>query len=267
VGSGERPAGGWLTERHPVRRISERRGHRLGRDAWPATLPAVRQLLDEGLDLGRLTVLVGENGTGKSTIVEGVAMAFGLSPEGGSTGAWHSTRASESPLAECLQLTRSAGSSRWGYFLRSETMHGLYSYLEANPSAGYEPTFHELSHGESFLAMLGTRRFTDPGFFVLDEPEAGLSFESLLVLIGLLAELVSDPRSQVLLATHSPVLAALPGATVLQLDESGLTPTTWEELAVVDHYRRFLGSPLQYLRHVLVHEREDGVPGVRRSDE
>jgi predicted ATPase len=115
--------------------------------------------------------------------------------------------------------------------------------------------------------MLGTRRFTDPGFFVLDEPEAGLSFESLLVLIGLLAELVSDPRSQVLLATHSPVLAALPGATVLQLDESGLTPTTWEELAVVDHYRRFLGSPLQYLRHVLVHEREDGVPGVRRSDE
>jgi predicted ATPase len=212
VGSGERPAGGWLTERHPVRRVSERR-------------------------------------------------------EGGSTGAWHSTRASESPLAECLQLTRSAGSSRWGYFLRAETMHGLYSYLEANPSASYEPTFHELSHGESFLAMLATRRFTDPGFFVLDEPEAGLSFESLLVLIGLLAELVSDPRSQVLLATHSPVLAALPGATVLQLDESGLTPTTWEELAVVDHYRRFLGSPLQYLRHVLVHEREDGVPGVRRSDE
>ena len=183
---------------------------------------------------------MGENGAGKSTIVEGVAMAYGLSPEGGSTGARHSTRASESPLADYLQLTRGAGGSRWGYFLRAETMHGLFSYLEANPSSSYEPTFHELSHGESFLAMLATGRFATEGFFVLDEPEAGLSFESLLVLVGLLAELARRPRAQVLLATHSPVLAAIPGATVLQLDENGLTPTAWEDLAVVDHYRRFL---------------------------
>ena len=257
----------WLRQRHPVRRIAERHDHPLRRDTWPATLPAVRQLLDDGLDLDRLTILVGENGAGKSTIVEGVAMAFGLSPEGGSTGARHSTRPSESPLGECLQLTRGAGGSRWGYFLRAETMHGLFSYLEANPSSSYEPTFHELSHGESFLAMLATDRFVDGGFFVLDEPEAGLSFESLLVLVGLLAELAAEPRAQVLLATHSPVLAAIPGATVLQLDENGLTPTTWEDLRVVDHYRRFLGAPMQYLRHVLVHEREDSVPGVRRSDE
>ncbi len=258
---------GWWTERHPVRRVTERHDRPLDRESWPATLPAVRQLLDEGLDLDRLTILVGENGTGKSTIVEGVAMAFGLSPEGGSPGARHSTRPSESPLGGSLQLTRSAGSSRWGYFLRAETMHGLFSYLEAHPSSSYEPTFHELSHGESFLAMLATKRFVDPGFFVLDEPEAGLSFESLLVLIGLLTELAEDSRSQVLMATHSPVLAAIPGATVLQLDASGLTPTSWPDLAVVDHYRRFLDAPMQYLRHVLVHEREDSVPGVRRSEE
>ena len=249
VGSNEESRS-WLTEQHPVRRISERHGHPLPRDSWPATLPAVRQLLDDGLDLDRLTILVGENGAGKSTIVEGVATAFGLSPEGGSTGARHSTRPSESPLGECLQLTRAAGSSRWGYFLRAETMHGLFSYLEDHPG-GADPAFHELSHGESFLAMLASGRFTDPGFFVLDEPEAGLSYESLLVQIGLLAEVAADPRAQVLLATHSPVLAALPGATVLQLDDNGITPTTWEDLAVVDHYRRFLGSPMQYLRHVL----------------
>jgi len=266
VQSSERPAGGWLSERSPVRRIAERHDHQLRRDSWPATLPAVRQLLDDGLDLGRLTILVGENGVGKSTIIEGVAMAFGLSPEGGSTGARHSTRPSESPLGEYLQLTRNPGSSRWGYFLRAETMHGLFSYLEDHPGRD-EPAFHELSHGESFLAMLATDRFVDGGFFVLDEPEAGLSFESLLVLVGLLAELAAEPRAQVLLATHSPVLAAIPGATVLQLDENGLTPTTWEDLSVVDHYRRFLGAPMQYLRHVLVHEREDSVPGVRRNDE
>jgi predicted ATPase len=240
-----------LIDQHPVRRIAERDDHRLSRDRWPATLPGVRRLLDDGVDLGGLTILVGENGTGKSTIVEGVAIAFGLSPEGGSTGARHSTRPSESPLGEFLQLTRGAGASRWGYFLRAETMHGLFSYLEANPGGSYEPVFHELSHGESFLAMLATDRFSGGGFFVLDEPEAGLSFESLLVLAGLLAELAADPRSQVLLATHSPVLAAIPGAALLQLDEHGLAPTAWDDLAVVDHYRRFLAAPMQYLRHVL----------------
>lgn len=247
MGANDEPR--WLSLRHPVRRIEARRDHPLRPDSWPATLPAVRQLLDEGLDLDRLTILVGENGAGKSTIVEGVAMAFGLSPEGGSTGARHSTRASESPLGDCLQLTRSAGSSRWGYFLRAETMHGLFSYLEDHPGRE-EPVFHELSHGESFLAMLATDRFVDGGFFVLDEPEAGLSFESLLVLVGLLAELAGDPRAQVLMATHSPVLAAIPGATLLQLDADGITPTSWEDLSVVDHYRRFLQAPQQYLRHI-----------------
>ncbi len=243
------PTGGWL-DQHPVRRVTEHPSHPLPRHRWPATLPAVRQLLDDGLDLGGLTILVGENGAGKSTIVEAVAMAYGLSPEGGSTGARHSTRPSESPLAEHLQLTRGAGAARWGYFLRAETMHGLFSYLEDNPG-GDDPTFHELSHGESFLAMLSTHRFTDPGFFVLDEPEAGLSFESLLVLVGLLADLAADARAQVLVATHSPVLTAIPGATLLQLDGDGLTPTAWEALTVVDHYRRFLGDPMQYLRHLL----------------
>lgn len=240
----------WLIDQHPVRRISERDDRQLGRDRWPATLAPVRQLLDDGLDLGGLTVLVGENGSGKSTIVEAIAIAYGLSPEGGSTGAMHSTRASESPLSDYLQLTRGAGATRWGYFLRAETMHGLFSYLEEHPGRD-DPAFHELSHGESFLSMIGTRRFLDAGFFVLDEPEAGLSFTGQLALVGLLAELAADPRAQVLMATHSPILAAVPGATLLQLDEAGLHPTAWEDLDVVDHYRRFLEAPTRYLRHVL----------------
>jgi predicted ATPase len=235
----------------PVRSISERDDRRLNRRSWPATLPAVRRLLDDGLELDGVTVLVGENGTGKSTIVEAVAIAYGLSPEGGSTGAMHSTRASESPLGEHLQLTRSAGASRWGYFLRAETMHGLFSSLENHPGARPEPIFHELSHGESFLAMLASGRFSQPGFYVLDEPEAGLSFAAQLALVGQLAELAADPRAQVLMATHSPVLAALPGATMLQLDENGITELSWEQLDVVDHYRRFLDAPMRYLRHVV----------------
>jgi predicted ATPase len=247
--SGREPAR-WLTDQRPVRAVSEDHEHRLDRRSWPATLAPIRQLLDDGLELGALTVLVGENGTGKSTLVEAMAIAFGLSPEGGSTGARHSTRPSESALARALHLTRGAGASRWGYFVRAETMHGLFTYLEDHPSA-WDPEFHALSHGESFLAMLGSRRFADAGFFVLDEPEAGLSFTSQLALVGQLAQLAVDPRSQVLLATHSPILAAVPGATLLQLDEEGITPTTWEDLDVVDHYRRFLDGPGRYLRHVV----------------
>lgn len=240
----------WLVDQRPVRAISESVERRLRRDRWPATLAPVRQLLDEGLDLGGLTILVGENGSGKSTIVEGVAIAYGLSPEGGSTGAKHSTRPTESDLGDSLHLTRGAGASRWGYFLRAETMHGLFTYLEDNPGRG-DPAFHELSHGESFLRMVGTRRFLDAGFYVLDEPESGLSFTGQLALVGLLAELAGDPRTQVLMATHSPILAAVPGAAVLQLDETGMSQTTWEDLAVVDHFRRFLDAPTRYLRHVL----------------
>lgn len=257
----------WLTVQRPVRAIGESEQHRLDRRRWPATLAPVRQLLDEGLELGGLTILVGENGTGKSTIVEAVALAYGLSPEGGSTGARHSTRESESLLWRALQLTRGVGASRWGYFVRAETMHGLFTYLEDHPG-GRDPAFHEFSHGESFQALLGSARFVNGGFFVLDEPEAGLSFTSQLALVGQLAELAADPTSQVLLATHSPILAAVPGATLLQLTDDGLTRTAWEELEMVDHYRRFLAGPMRYLRHVVqAHEREDRVPGVRRSDE
>lgn len=216
------------------------------------TLPPVRQLIEDGLDLERVTILVGENGSGKSTLAEAVAMAYGLSPEGGSTGAMHSTRVTESELWKSLLLERGAGIRKWGYFLRAETMHGLYSYLEDHPTADpEEPDFHRLSHGESFMAMLHTRRFRRGGFFVLDEPEAGLSFVSQLTLIGQLAQLVSEGRTQLLIATHSPVIARLPGARLLQLDERGISNAEWDELAVVDHYRSFLGSPERYLQHLL----------------
>ncbi|GAA2093472.1 AAA family ATPase [Brevibacterium salitolerans] len=146
---------------------------------WPMTVPAVAQILAEGLRLDHgVTFLVGENGSGKSTIVEGIAEAYGLNPEGGSTHARHVTRRTESPLAEWLLLQRGAGKRRWGFFLRAETMHSLYTYMESVQGPA-DPQFHQLSHGESFNALLDSR-FTRPGFYCLDEPEAALSFSSTL---------------------------------------------------------------------------------------
>lgn len=217
---------------------------------WPTSIPAVAQLLRDGMELSPgVTFLVGENGSGKSTLVEGIAIAYGLSPEGGSRQAMHSTRPTESPLSEWLRLQRGVGANRWGFFLRAETMHSFYTYLEDNPSARGDVSFHEMSHGESFLALLESR-FDEPGFYCLDEPEAALSFSSTLALIAVLQRIV-DEGGQVLCATHSPVLAALPGAKILEVGEWGVRPAVWEDLELVNHWRSFLQDPPRYLRHLL----------------
>lgn len=182
--------------------------------------------------------------------MEAAAVAYGLSPEGGTPFGQHTTRPTESPLARALRLQRGLGTGRWGFFLRAETMHGWYSFAEQHPSpSGRDPRFHEMSHGESFLEVLRTR-FDSPGFYCLDEPEAALSFSSTLGLISVLQNVV-DKGGQVLCATHSPVLAAMPGATVLEVGDWGLRHTTWEELELVYHWRAYLESPQRYLRHVL----------------
>jgi predicted ATPase len=216
---------------------------------WPWNLPVVDRLRAAPLELGPLTVLLGENGSGKSTLLEGIALAYGLSPEGGSTHARHSTRATESPLSRELRITREAGASRWGFFLRAETMHGFFTYLEEHPG-GNEPVFHEMSHGESFVSVV-EQRFDGPGLYLLDEPESALSFSACLGLVGLLHDLVQEGTSQVLLATHSPVVAAIPGARILQFDDDGFHETSWDDLELVQHYRSFLAEPMRYLRHIV----------------
>lgn len=242
-----------MTRPLPIRRIFSQQLGEIVEGEWPTTLAPVAQLLRDGLEPAKVTILVGENGTGKSTIVEAIATAFGMAPEGGSTGARHSTSATESALWTALTLHRGAGASRWGYFLRAETTHGLFTYLEQNPGSprSVEPHFHTLSHGESFVAMLQTGRFNGEGLFVLDEPEAGLSFAAQLHLLAQLDEMRARPGVQVVLATHSPVLTALPGATILELDGDGFHESSWADLDVVDHYRRFLAAPQRYLRHLL----------------
>jgi predicted ATPase len=238
---------GRARDQRPVRRVVANEHAEPG--GWPATIPAVAQLFDEGLELGPgVTLLVGENGTGKSTIVEAVAMEFGLSAEGGSRHARHTTRASESDLWRWIRLERAPGAPRWGFFLRAETMHGFYSYLEEHPGT-HDPRFHELSHGESFLELLRTR-FTSPGLYCLDEPEAAMSFAAQLALIGTMQDL-SDAGAQLLCATHSPLLAALPGATIIELGPWGLRRVTYDDLELVAHWKAYLDQPMRYLRHVL----------------
>ena len=233
-------------DRRPVRRVEARDD--APTDVWPATVPAVAQVLRDGLDLSPgVTFLVGENGSGKSTLLEGLAGAFGLGVEGGERQSLHHTYASESALQEWLRLVRGAGGTRDGFFLRAETMHGFFTYLATE--IGVE-SYHEMSHGESFLSAMAWY-FRKPGFFCLDEPEAALSFSSTLVLVSQLHELAQTDGAQVVCATHSPVLAALPGATILEVGDWGLRETTWDDLVLVANWRSYLQDPTRYLRHVL----------------
>ncbi|NEE02544.1 AAA family ATPase [Phytoactinopolyspora halotolerans] len=241
-------------DRRPVRRIEFRPPPDLEVDTrvWPWSLPAVRHLIDHGWELPSVTVLVGENGSGKSTLVEGVGLAFGFSPEGGSAHASHSTRPSESELHRAIHIDRGIGAPRWGFFLRAETMHGFFSYLEENPNPyarRREPAFHEMSHGESFLEVLNTR-FDSPGFYCLDEPESALSFSGCLALVGVLHQ-IATAGGQVVVATHSPIVASIPGATILEVGDWGLRETAWEDLDLVRNWRSFLDAPERYLRHVV----------------
>ncbi len=239
----------WLRDRRLVRRVvaSEQPSAPVG--AWPSTIPAVAQLLREGLELtAGVTVLVGENGSGKSTLVEAIAMAFGLAAEGGTRNVQEGTRTSESPLHQWITLEKAPGAPRWGFFLRAETMHGYFTRYEPY-SVERDPSFHELSHGEAFLEVLRTR-FDSPGLYCLDEPEAALSFSGQLALAATLHEL-SAIGAQVICATHSPLLAAVPGAQILEVGPWGIRQATWEDLELVAHWRAYLDDPKRYLRHVI----------------
>ncbi|GAB2628883.1 ABC transporter, ATP-binding protein [Paractinoplanes abujensis] len=235
----------------PIRRVELDTGAEVDRSSWWATIPAVRAVLDHGLNIpAGVTFLVGENGSGKSTLIEALATAHGLNPEGGSRDAMHSTRATESPLGSALRIIRTPGRRANAYFLRAETTHGLYTYLESLPGDNPDRGLHEQSHGEGFLEIL-FRKFRGYGFYLMDEPEAPLSFTSTLGLLTRLDELRSA-GAQVVVATHSPLLTALPDATILELGPHGIRRTPWADLDIVANWRGFLNSPQTYLRQLTV---------------
>ena len=180
--------------------------------------------------------------------IEALAEVQGLNVEGGSRGAMHQTRGTESPLGGALRVVRTPGRRVNSYFLRAETMHGLYTYLESLQDSP-DGDLHTRSHGEGFLELL-ERKFRGYGFFLMDEPEAPLSFTSTLRLLAYL-EALAHAGGQVVVATHSPLLTALPGATILELGAHGIRRVTWDELELVQHWQGFLGRPDSYLRPLL----------------
>jgi predicted ATPase len=226
-------------------------------DAWPFDIPAVRQLIDDGgfeVPEG-VTVLIGENGSGKSTLVEAFAAIY---PRRGAESTSQvpvsgpKPSDEDSPLHQHLRAQTHRLAAPGGFFLRAETMHAYLAAVDASDADGRawgREKLHQRSHGESFLAVL-RHRFGDRGVYFLDEPESALSFQSSLALLVVLDALRQE-GSQVILATHSPLLAALPGATTIELGEWGMRRTEWAELDLVQSWRDFLVAPQRYLRHLM----------------
>ncbi len=210
-------------------------------DRYPYTLPAFRGL--ETLAFHpKVTFLVGENGAGKSTLLEAIAVAWGLNPEGGSRNFHFATRASHSPLQECVRLARPPSTPRDSYFLRAESFYNVATEIERLGVGGYgDRSLHEQSHGESFFALF-RNRFGDHGLYLMDEPEAALSPTRQIEFLGLMHDYLAD-GCQFVIATHSPIILAYPEATIYQLDDAGIREVAYTE---TQHYlvtRGFLANP------------------------
>jgi predicted ATPase len=216
---------------------------------YPFAIPAVAALDELPLD-PRVTMFVGENGSGKSTLIEAIALAARFGPEGGTRNIRFTTQSSESKLHECLVLVREARREKGGFFLRAESLFNVATRVDdlGLQQFGWE-SLHEKSHGESFLWLL-QNRFRPNGLYILDEPEAALSPQRQLSALAIMHDLIGA-GCQFVMATHSPILMAYPGALIYKLDNNGIARTAYEE---TEHYtvtRTFLMHPESFLKHLM----------------
>ena len=225
---------------------------------YPFSIPAIGNL--DFIEFTEpVTFFIGENGSGKSTLLEAIAVASGLNPEGGSRNFNFSTRASHSDLKDYLRLSRSPRRARDSFFLRAESYFNVATQIEnldEDPLAGPPiinsyggRSLHEQSHGESFLAVM-INRFGPDGLYLLDEPEAALSTQNCLTALRRIHELVRD-GSQLIIATHSPIILAYPEATIYHCGEHGLEAVGYEDAEPVRLTRSFLEARDRFVHELM----------------
>lgn len=221
------------------------------RRTYPFCLPLFRDEFDLGFD-SPVTIIVGENGVGKSTLIEGIAVLAGFDEGGGGPGyrAIDHSRAAEvggGRLADALRASWLPKVGQ-GWFFRAESFFSVARYLDeaGSPSAD----FLSHSHGEGFMRFF-EERCDRPGIFLFDEPESALSPNRQFDFLKLLRRMQQGGQSQVIVATHAPILMALPNASLLRMGKYGLEPVMLEE---TEHYRimrEFTGDPHGFVEAML----------------
>ncbi len=200
----------------------------LDHDTYPFNIPAVRDIARIKFHPG-VTFFVGENGSGKSTVLEAIAVALGFSAEGGTYNVQFKTVESVSPLHDALRVARGVPKPYEGYFLRAESFFNLATYMdEVGELRGYgNRSLHARSHGEAFMSVLLDKLRGD-GIYLFDEPEAALSPSRQLAALSAIHQLV-QASSQFVIATHSPILLAYPHARIVQFSEAGISEVAYED--------------------------------------
>ena len=233
------------------------RWDRLDADSYVRSIPSFQNLGSLVFDRN-VTLLSGENGTGKSTLLEAVAVAFGFNPEGGTRNYNFSTYESHSSLHQALLLVKGPRRPKSSYFLRAESFYNVATkaeeYREFVPPEIYYrrfggKSFHSQSHGESFMALMqGT--FSEEGFYILYEPEAALSPQRQLTLLILIHQL-AQKGAQFIIASHSPILLGIPDARILSFRDSGIRPCSYEETESYEITEMFINQREYFLKRLL----------------
>lgn len=201
------------------------------RNSYPYNIPSIANLTELKFRKS-VSFIIGENGSGKSTLVEAIAINAGFNPEGGSRNFNFNTMESHSELFQDIRLIRSVNRNKDGFFLRAESFYNVASEVDSLFDAAtkqdvYGGSLHERSHGESFLALLH-HRLKGNGLYIFDEPESALSIISQFNMLIRIKELVNK-NSQFIIATHSPILMAYPGAAIYRVTNNGLQLTSYED--------------------------------------
>ncbi|MCR5784056.1 MAG: AAA family ATPase [Eubacterium sp.] len=197
-----------------------------------------------------ITIFVGENGSGKSSLLEAIAVNYGFNPEGGTKNYNFSTYDSHSELCDAITLSKGFKKPGWGYFLRAESFYNVATAEEEYGMQSLNPQhYHERSHGESFLQLVHTN-FKGNGIYLLDEPEAALSPQRQLTL---LLEIVNCAKedSQFIIVTHSPILLGIPGAELLSFDDGKIHPIEYEDTDSYQITKMFIENKEQLLKRLI----------------
>lgn len=230
-------------------------------ESYLSRLPVVKHLaaMDELRFTKPVTFLVGENGVGKSTLIEALAVAMGFNAEGGTVNFNFSTEATHSELYRWLTVIKGTKARKDGFFLRAESFYNVASNidkLDREPSFGPPlidsyggVSLHKQSHGESFMALV-ENRFVGKGVYVLDEPEAALSPMRLLSLMANIHALAQE-KSQFIISTHSPMLMTYPDAEIYEISNRGIQPVSYQETEHFQTMKEFMNAPERMLKYLL----------------